>query len=204
MNNSVDIQPLEPHQAAAVARIHQLSQEGTFLTSLGHAFLTLLYKEMSLSRQCLAFVALLDDEVIGFITGTLSTGEMFKEIALKRPFQLTWLVFKRALTRPSVLWQAAQTFAYPGQANHTLPEAELLSLAVDPRWRNRHIGGRLIVHLHQMVQRAGVSQITVTVDAANEGALRFYRRYKYRHAVTTTLYGRPMEHLVLDMSGHDD
>jgi len=204
MTDSISIQPLRPRHAAAVARIHHLSQEGTFLTALGHPFLTVLYEEMSRSAHCRAFVALVEGQVVGFVVGTLSTGAIFKEVALKRPIRLGWLVFRRALRRPRLLWQALQTLAYPAQANHALPPAELLSLALEPRWRNRRIGSALVARLHAAMREAGVTQMAVTVDAANAGALRFYRRHGFRHAVTSQMYGRPMEHLVWNSKTGDE
>ncbi|MFQ5575536.1 MAG: GNAT family N-acetyltransferase [Anaerolineae bacterium] len=204
MNDSISIQPLQPQHAAAAARIHRLSQEGTFLTALGGGFLTVLYEEMSRSKHSLAFVALARNEVIGFVVGTLSTGAIFKEVALKRPFRLGWLVLRRALKRPRLLWQAAQTLAYPVQANHPLPPAELLSLALEPRWRNRRIGSALVSHLYAAMRRAGVAQLAVTVDAANGGALRFYARHGFKQVGTSEMYGRKMEHLVWTLNEHDE
>lgn len=200
MEHPIIIQRLELGHALVVAEIHIASQSGTFLTSLGHGFLTLLYDQISRSNYGNSYVALNSSEVIGFVVGTVHTKKLFKEVVLKAPFHFGWLVFKRAVSRPVLLWQAVKTLAYPSQSAKDLPEAELLALAVTPAWRNQKIGGQLMQRLVQSMEAAGIDKMSVTVDSNNDGALRFYQRHGFVPQSTFEMYDRPMNHLVLNLN----
>jgi ribosomal protein S18 acetylase RimI-like enzyme len=197
MEQSIVIQPMQPAQASSVTDIHMLSQEGTFLTSLGRNFLTALYDQISQSKYSFSYTALSGDTVVGFIVGTSYTGALFKDVISKRPFRLGWLICQRALSRPIILWQSLKTLSYPNQLPANTPAAELLALAVNPAWRNRQIGSRLVEQLIQDLTTAHIDEMVVTVDGQNEGALRFYQRHGFKVHHQTDMYGRPMIHLTL-------
>jgi ribosomal protein S18 acetylase RimI-like enzyme len=198
------IQPLTPQHALAIAKIHPVSQSGTFLTSLGQDFLTLLYNQISQSDHSASYIALRDDEVIGFVVATFHTKKLFKGVAFKAPVRLSWLVFKQALRRPVLLWMAAKTLTYPSQEADNLPEAGLLALAVDTAWRNQKIGSKLVQKLVDNMRAAGIDKLVVTVDGNNSGALRFYHCHGFVSASTFKMYGRPMYHLVLTLSTEEN
>ena len=54
--------------------------------------------------------------------------------------------------------------------------AELVSMFVDPRVRGEGIGSRLVEHFRDWARDRGAVRIHVEAYAANEAALRFYRR----------------------------
>ena len=72
------------------------------------------------------------------------------------------------------------------------PSAELLSIMVEPAARSHGIGGLLMAAFLQECHRRGLHAVTVTVDAANAGAQRFYARHGFTPWRTITLYGRAM------------
>lgn len=200
MMTQTQIVALQSDHAAAVADIHCISQEGTFLTSLGAPFLTLLYATMARSGQGVGLVALQEQTVVGFVVGTRSTGGMFREVVLQQPWHLSRLVLARALQRPQLLWQAAQTLAYPLQQQTDLPAAELLALAVAPAQRNQGIGTKLVLALCRTMTRQQIPAMSVTVDGANTGAQRFYQRHGFVIRHQSQMYGRPMVHLSIDLA----
>lgn len=55
----------------------------------------------------------------------------------------------------------------------------LYSLAVDPDWRGRHIGARLLEALEARLREAGVTRMQLEVRADNEPALRRYHGMGY-------------------------
>ncbi len=200
MNQSITIQPLNPTHASAVAAIHLASQEGTFLTSLGQEFLTLLYSQISQSVYGISYVALCNSAVIGFIVGATQTDALFKEVIVKRPLRFSWLITKQALFRPAVFWQALKTLTYPKHITVGEPSAELLALAIEPGWRNQKIGQVLCQQLAQDIKNLNLNLLCVTVDGQNKGALRFYKRNGFIHASDFEMYGRPMVQLSLTIS----
>lgn len=68
--------------------------------------------------------------------------------------------------------------------------AELGHLCVAARHRSRQIGSRLLDAVDEELQRRGISDVQIGVDAANGDALRFYKRRGYR-ADFHILYGSP-------------
>ena len=65
-------------------------------------------------------------------------------------------------TKPSSMWLGAR--------------AELVSMFVDPRVRGEGVGSRLVAHFRDWARDRGAARIHVEAYAANEAALRFYRR----------------------------
>jgi ribosomal-protein-alanine N-acetyltransferase len=72
-----------------------------------------------------------------------------------------------------------------------LDEAELLSIAIAPRFRGRGAGGPLLARHLARVQAAGARRIVLEVDESNEPALRLYRRFGFTEvAVRPAYYAR--------------
>jgi ribosomal-protein-alanine N-acetyltransferase len=58
------------------------------------------------------------------------------------------------------------------------PDAEMISIAVDPRARRRGIGASLVEHtIHRL---AGVRRLNLMVRTGNAAALRFYHKLGFR------------------------
>ena len=96
---------------------------------------------------------------------------------LRAPFRLAWALLP-SLIQPTRLKRIIEILRYSGAkaGPATLPEAELLSLAVDSVWRGKGIAeslyGKLTVHF----ARAGVPAFRIVVGHALAPAHRFYRR----------------------------
>jgi ribosomal protein S18 acetylase RimI-like enzyme len=73
------------------------------------------------------------------------------------------------------------------------PSAELLSIMVEPHLRSHGVGALLMAAFLGECRRRGLRAVTVTVDAANGGAQRFYGRHGFGFLRGITLYGRPMQ-----------
>jgi GNAT superfamily N-acetyltransferase len=59
------------------------------------------------------------------------------------------------------------------------PRATLISMYVMPPWRGQDVGGQLVEHFKSWAKDKGAVQLRVTAYAANEGAIRFYRRHGF-------------------------
>ena len=62
----------------------------------------------------------------------------------------------------------------------TEPAAELHTLSVLPECRDHGIGSALMKAVHAELRQRGIDQMVINVLAANERALKLYRRYGYR------------------------
>jgi len=186
------IRPLSSQDAAAAASIHAEGQPGTFLTSLGAAFLRVLYSEMAASPNCYGYVACEGDEVVGVVVGTRDSGAVFKELIWRRGLRLVFPVARALLHHPSLLPKILQTAFYPSQSEIMPGEAELYFIGVRPSRRNKGVGKALFDALAQESRRRGMLAIGLMADAHNEAAQTLYRHSGMKEVRRFALYGRPM------------
>lgn len=206
--------PLTQNHAATAARLHIDGQPGTFLTSLGHDVLTVLYQALPQSPVGFGFAAVADiskapNQPAGFVSATTSIGKLLVEMGTKRFLQFLPPLLKRYVQQPALAFRSIQTVIYPflvggsstetqqqtGKSSETETAAELLSIMVEPEHRSSGIGTDLIEQLFSECCERGISVLDVTVDLANDGAQRFYRRHGFAEHHQFTLYGRPMTSL---------
>ncbi len=193
------IQELKVEHAPIAAEIHIEGQPGTFLTSLGQEFLTVLYAQMCASPWGFGCVALSDGQVVGLVAAAVNTSALFKEIIWRRWYRLVWPLTKQLWRHPSLLTNTLQTLSYPGQE---AAGAELLFIGVRARLRGQGLGRRLVEALGAECRARSISNLEVTVDVANQGANRFYRRHGFQYQRTFELYGRQMNSYKLELANH--
>jgi glycosyltransferase involved in cell wall biosynthesis/ribosomal protein S18 acetylase RimI-like enzyme len=183
-DSPVVVRPAGVADAAAMARLHAAGLPDAFLPTLGHRFLTRMYRALATDPQAVALVAENVDGVVGFAAGVLSVGGFYKRFA-RRHGAAAALAAAPRLARPTVLRRLLETVRYPAQAGDNggpLPDAELLSIAVAPERRAGGTGRALADGvLHGLAER-GAAEIKVVVGAANNGANDFYARVGFRHA----------------------
>jgi ribosomal protein S18 acetylase RimI-like enzyme len=198
---ALQIRPLVPQDATAAASIHAEGQPGTFLTSLGPAFLHALYGQMAVSPHCYGYVACEGDEVVGVVVGTVDSGAVFKELIWRRGLQLALPVAWAWLRRPSLLSKIWQTLSYPSQSETAAGEAELYFIGVRQDRRGKGVGRSLFQALVQESQRRGMLAMGLMADATNEAAQRLYLHSGMEEIRRFTLYRRPMIWYRLPLSG---
>ncbi len=195
----ITLTALLPDHAADAARLHILGQPGTFLTSLGPEVLTVLYQTLPASQHAFGFAAIDPQRpasLIGFVSATTSTGALFAELGTRRLRAFLPPLARRFARQPALIARAAQTALYPflhaAPRAAGPPPAELLSIMVEPAARSHGIGALLVAALKDECRRRGIARLEVTVDAANDGAQRFYTQHGFGYADAFTLYGRSM------------
>ena len=89
-----------------------------------------------------------------------------------------------------------ETGTYP-DASRSLPDSELLSIAVDGRLRSRGVGRQLAERILDGLARRGVEEIKVVVGAENAEANRFYERIGFQQRANLFVHdGTPSNVLV--------
>ena len=181
----VVVRPARGGDAAAMARLHAEELPDAFLPTLGHRFLTRLYRALVADPQAVALVAETVDGVVGFAAGVASVGGFYRRFARRHGLSAALAAAPR-LARPRVLRRLLETVRYPeratGQPPSPLPDAELLSIAVAPTCRTGGTGRALADGVLQGLAERGAAEIKVVVGAANGGANRFYERVGFRPA----------------------
>lgn len=189
-SSEVVIRPLQVRDAAVAAEIHEESQPGTFLTSLGQRFLRLLYRELALSPTAFGYAALIEGQVVGMIMATEDTGSLFRDLIRRRWLALALVIGLRLLSRPGLIGRVLETLRYPSQLRSEPGEGEELLLGVRAACRQRGIGSLLTTTLLAEARRRGLKGLWYTVDARNERAIRFHQRHGAQFRREETLYGR--------------
>jgi ribosomal protein S18 acetylase RimI-like enzyme len=157
-----------------------------FLPALGDGFLRRLYRAATRDPDAVALVAEDGGRVVGFAAAAPSVGGFYRRFARHGGLAAA-LVAAPHLVRPSVLRRAIETARYPADAG-ALPQAELLSIAVDPARRSNGVGSALTRAIARELAERGVREFKVVVGTDNEGANRFYERQGFRPAGRTSVH----------------
>src|SRR6186713_836730 len=123
---SLQIKPLEDRYLEDVVRIHQNVLGYTFNSRLGSDHLSFMYRKMAQHDESYVGVALLDDQPVGVISGTLNMDKT-KTVLLNsfKPQQWANLVF-HVLKQPSLIgewWKGniiGRDVIFEGQTVHPI------------------------------------------------------------------------------------
>jgi ribosomal protein S18 acetylase RimI-like enzyme len=161
----------------AVADLHTQSIDQGFLSTLGPGFLSLLYGAIDESPESALIVAYEDGAVCGFIAGTVNLKQVY--LGLLRRWPALVVALAPSLVIPSRLWRIVEILHYSrgtGADAVSLPEAELLSLAVSPSCRGRGHAEALYAGLVDFFADRNQAAFKIVVGAELARAHRFYRR----------------------------
>lgn len=123
----------------AVARLHLTQLPESDLSELGEAFLEHFYYGALLDDDryfCMA--VLVDDDVAGFTAFSSATSAVIQRGVLRSVPLLAGIVLARIVRRPAAiarLWRIARSFLSLGAESYAEIPAEVMSTAVDPRYR---------------------------------------------------------------------
>jgi ribosomal protein S18 acetylase RimI-like enzyme len=190
----------------SVALLHQQGITTGFLSRLGTPFLAALYGAIASSQWSRVFVALSEQQPVGFVACSVDTGRMYRGIFLRKGLRLGALLLPH-MARPSALWNMVQTVLYP--VFHRTPEpagsdasahtstnepvrAELLSIAVDRNRQGVGVGKLLVAEMEQYFSERGVTQCKVVTLAKDETSNGFYRAAGFEFVGTFVHHGNEM------------
>jgi ribosomal protein S18 acetylase RimI-like enzyme len=164
--------------ARVLARMHASSMPDAFLPSLGEPFLTQLYRSLTSQPGAVTIVAENRAGIVGFAAGTRSVSDAYRRFARGHAARAAVAAGPR-LVRPSVFRRAWETVTYALRTGD-LPQAEVLSIAVDRDARGKGLGRHLSRQLLGELAAIGVDEVKVVVDAANHPANALYASVGFR------------------------
>lgn len=159
-----------------VAALHAANIDRGFLATLGVPFLVLMYRAIDEAPGNVLLVEECDGRVAGFVSAGAGMGAIYRRM-LRHPFRLAWSLLP-SLLRPRRLARILEILRYNGTSPTVadLPEAELLSIAVDPVWRGRQVADKLYRRLMAHFRESGIPGFRIVVGDALAPAHRFYAK----------------------------
>lgn len=155
------------------------------------------------------WVAVVGEEVAGYILGAASNAQVFRGLVPSLP-GILWRFFLGAYgPRLPYVRYVLRLLLFPSpRAPHRLYPAHL-HMAVDAKVRGRGIGSRLLQTFLHCLRRHGIRGVQLATTRANAAARRLYRRHGFRlyrrkaSPFWAPYLGRPLIHeaWVLDLTG---
>ena len=125
--------------------------------------------------------------IVGFVAAVPSVRDFYRRFYLRRGIAVLVAAAPK-LVRPSVVRRLIETARYPS-ATGSLPDAELLAIAVDGSARARGLGTALASDALADLRRRGVERIKVVVADDNAPANRLYERVGFGLATAVSVHG---------------
>lgn len=170
----IAIRNMSDAEASEVACLHASSITEGFLSKLGNRFLRSLYLGIAGNVDSRVWVARKDGAIVGFCAYSRNISAMYRSVLRARFARLAIASLPRSLN-PLVLKEVFDTLAYPTkQRALDLPEAEILSIAVDAQGRGYGTGSKLLTEALKQAARDGAREIKVVVGAKLAVANVFY------------------------------
>lgn len=187
-----------------VARLQRESIQVGLTAYLGQRFCERLYWGLATTRYSFVLVYEEQGQVLGFVCGATDTRKMYRSLIARRFVSLTLAAFTR-LMRPSVLRKAWISIRRPKRftrgdfAEWNLPEAELISIALDPAAQGKRIGTQLVGALFRRLRKAGCDRVRVWTSEENDRAVKFYQKHGFQWLGMRPHHTVPIHILVCDI-----
>jgi ribosomal protein S18 acetylase RimI-like enzyme len=188
-----------------VARLHRASIRTGLTASLGQRFCERLYWGLANTPYSFVLVYEEDGLVLGFVCGATNVSKMYRSVLRRRCFSLALGALSK-LRRPSVLGSALTAIRRPKAfkggdfACWNLPEAELVSIGVDPQAQGKRVGTQLVEALFDRLMRMGCNHVRVWTSEENERAVRFYQKCGFRRLGIRTHHSGDIHVFVADLT----
>lgn len=196
------IRPMQFRDAARVADLHRAAMGNSLWGQLGLPFLQQLYQALVDSPWFIGFVYVEDDDVKGFIGGSLDTSAMYRDIARRRFMFLGPTATLGALRRPHVIGKLLETRRYFGVSGADEVPGESLFCSFEPHLRGKRVSGHINKVLFDELYGRGHEAVKITTEVDNEGANRQLQSWGFEDHHRFRFYGKDMVTYVLRFAGH--
>ena len=195
MAEQVTLRALDEADAPIVAQLHRDCIDTGFISSLGPSFVTALYRAIARSPHSLSWIALQGGEMVGFVAFSSHLGRLYRSVLLTGGARLLGAAAGRLLSWQRIKYMT-ETLMYPNRHPETsLPQAELLAVAVSATARGQGVGRQLVQRGLQQCRCEGIPALKVCVGPNREPAIRLYEACGFKfsnelehHGVTNRIY----------------
>lgn len=166
-----------PDYYKQIAQLHIQNIDQGFLSTLGVAFVSLMYRAIDEGNDSVLFAAEEGGRVVGFVAGAAAMGTIYHRMMKRWPMLCVALL--PALLSPRKLRRILEIMHYSkskGGVSPDVPEVELLSIAVDPSYRGKGYSSHLYGELVNYFARRGIPGFKIIVGEKLGAAHKFYQR----------------------------
>lgn len=192
------IRPMTHMDALDATALYTDYMYDSFFVTLGPKFIQLVFQGIATSHQTINYVYEVDKHIIAFISATVSSRTLFRQILQDYKIPLISTVFHALVRKPWLLWRLLEPFFYFKKTRLTDAEAELLFIAIDPSYRKRGIAEDLIMVTLQEFKRRGITKVKVTTVKHNTIVNNLLKKLGFNIVGSFTFYGK--ENLLYDFS----
>ena len=213
MSTSVEITcvPLGRQHAGAVAELHISGIPTGFISSLGPAFVTVLYEALADSPDSFGFVALMGGRVVGYNSITSNLTRLYRAILRRVGFKFAWLLARQMLSFQT-LRRILETLLYPQRIrNLHLPDAEILAGVVLPEARGFQVANRLFDLAMEECRKRGIAEVKAAAADSLQRVNKIYqlsglqiRARVVNHGIITNIYVIPTGLLSASPPAHQE
>ncbi len=200
--NTISIAPMRTDHIHDVVRVHLASFPGYFLSFLGPRFLRLFFTEIIKEHDHIAFVALSEAEVIGYVVGVTEQSGFYSRLAHKRKFAFASAALGAVLHNIRIIPRLFRALSYERMARLAASPALLMSIAVSPKTQQGGVGKKLTFAFLSEMKKRNIDKVSLTTDRDdNERVNSFYKKLGFtifRSYVTPE--GRGMNEYVIDLT----
>ena len=178
LEGEVRIRPGSPDDAAELAQLHANSIPHGFMTRLGARFLRVFYRALLTDPDGVCLVSECAGAVVGGLCSVTSRSGFYRRLLLRHGFAAAVTTAPK-LIKPEVVRGVLENLRYAQNGSGT-PQAEMISLAVDPEFRRRAVGRQLMSASLAELARRGVGEVMLQTETENEAAQRLFTAAGFR------------------------
>lgn len=161
---------------SSVAKLHKEYLNKSFLGTLGPDFLSLLYRSLVDFEKGILLVAESEGKVIGFVSGTIKTGEFYKYF-IKRNYSGIVFVLLPRIFSIKIIKKIIETAKYSKKdLGISVPDAELLSMAVADGFQGKGIAKQLFEKFIAEFHNKSMNGFKIIAGNELVKANKFYRK----------------------------
>ena len=176
----MDIRPASAADLTNIVTLHRKTFKGLFSGDLSVSTLTAYYQTLLRNRSCRTFVASIDNQFAGFISGCAS-GDYLPSVLKVRLIAEALLHF-RALDLLRI-FKKALDYRRLGISS------ELISVSVMPQYQRKQVGSVLVDTLETFFKDQGVREYFVFTDLLRSRGIEFYRARDFTEVKRVSIYG---------------
>lgn len=186
----------------AIAELHFMTLDRSFLAKMGIKFLTTLYS--FIIQKEIVFAVVENGSVKGFVSFSKNSSKMMKKFLFSCPFCIIRII-GIIISEPTYIKRIAETFTAPfkSKKNATkagkvdLPHAELLSISVNSNYQKSGIGKQLLDELEKHLKENNILKYKVIAGASLKGANKFYKKNGFILVTQVIIHGNELSNIYI-------